>query len=110
MAADIATRHLERISGDIDRIDVHAWQQSRARDGDAAGAGAHIEQAPHACRIDPRREAPLDELGKRRARDEDAWVHLDARAGEPGDTGEIGGWDALADAALDELLRALQRG
>src|SRR5215831_18560233 len=103
MTAYVATRHLERITGDVDGVDPRMRQRPRARDRHAAGASAQIEHPPHPPRLDPRPEAPLDQLGKRRARDEHTRIDLDARAGEPGDTGEVRSRDALADTAREQL-------
>src|SRR6516225_9953597 len=106
LAPQVVAGHLECRSGDVDGIDSRPRQGARTRDGDAAGAGAHIEHAPHAPRLDPGREAPLDQLGDRRARDEHACIDPDGYPGELRDAGEIRGRHALADAARDELARA----
>ena len=82
---------------------------SRAGDRDAAGAGADIEHAPHAARVDPGREAPLDQLRERRARDQHARIDVQPQAGEPGDPGEVGRRDALADAPREQRVRAALR-
>jgi len=107
VAANVATCHLERIIGDVDGIHPRVRQRPRAGNGDAAGASAQIEHSPYLVRLDPGREAPLDELGDRRARDEHPRIDLDAHTGEPGDTGEVRRGDALADAAREELPYAL---
>ena len=86
---------------------TRACGNARARDGDAAGPGPEIEHAAHAARLDPGQEAPLDELGDRRARDEHPGIDLDARTGEPGDTGEVRGGDAFADTAREQPPYAL---
>ncbi len=70
VAPHVVARHLERRRRDVDRVDPGPRQRQRAGDGDAARAGAEVEHAPHPRRIDPRRKAPLDELGDRRARNQ----------------------------------------
>ena len=44
---------------------ARAWESTRTGNGDAARAGAQIENAPHACLLYPRREAVFDQLGDR---------------------------------------------
>ena len=109
VGADVGARHLERRLRDIDRIDAGVRQRPRAGDGDAARARAEIEHPSHASRVDPRREAPLDQLRDRRAGHEHPRVDPDLEAREPGDAGQVGGRDAILDAPPDELRRARLR-
>ena len=62
MTAHIEGGDLESLRRDVHRIDARWRQDLRAGDGDAAGAGAEIEDAAYAPGIDPRGEPPLDEL------------------------------------------------
>src|SRR5437764_811133 len=109
VGADVGARHLERRLRDIDRIDAGVRQRPRAGDGDAARARAEIEHPSHASRVDPRREAPRDQLRDRRAGHEHPRVDPDLEAREPGDAGQVGGRDALLDAPPEELRRARLR-
>src|SRR5437588_245976 len=109
VGADVGARHLERRLRDIDRLDAGVRQRPRAGDGDAARARAEIEHPSHASRVDPRREAPLDQLRDRRAGHEHPRVDPDLEAREPGDAGQVGGRDALLDAPPEELRRARLR-
>jgi len=110
VAAHVAARYLERLRRDVDGIYPRPGQHAGACDRDAARTRTYIEHPPHSPRVDPRHEAPLDQLGNGRARNENAAIDLDARTREPGDAGEIGGRNALADAACEEPLHALHTG
>ena len=64
------------------------------------------------ARVDPRREAPFDELGDGRARNQHAFVDVERQAGEPGLVREIGERHALVDApraAAPRSARAARR-
>src|SRR5579863_10428007 len=65
MAPEVGAGHLERLAGDIDRIDARGRKVLRTGDRDAAGAGADVEHSPYLRRIDPGREAALDDLRER---------------------------------------------
>ena len=56
------------------------------------------------ARVDPRREAPLDQLGDRRARDQHALVDVERQPGEPRFVREIGQRHALVDAPRQQRL------
>src|SRR5262245_16864199 len=60
MPTHVRARHRERFGQDVHRIDTRFRKSLRACDGDAARAGADVENPLHPARVDPRREALLD--------------------------------------------------
>ena len=78
-AARVDARHGERVGRDVDRIDPCTRESARTGDRDAAGAGARYRRMRRTrARIDPGLEAPLDQLGDRRARNQHPLVDVHA--------------------------------
>ncbi len=110
--AHVAPRDRERPGGDVDRVHSCARKSRRARQGDRAGSGAHIEYPPHAATRDPRGEACGDELGDGRARHEHTLVDVQLEPREECAVRQVGErhtpFDALLEQRVDE--RAPPRG
>ena len=66
--------------------------------------------APHARRIDPRREAGVDQFGERRTRHDHALVDFELEPGEPHAAHQVGGRDSSLDALGEQLQRPLDLG
>ena len=104
--APVDLRDLERAAVDVDGIDTRTRKGPGHGQPDAAATRADIQQPGHAARIDPRCKLPLDQLGERRTRDQYAFVHVEAQAGEPRLPREIREWHALRDAPLQQCVDA----
>ena len=81
----------------------------REQDREASGAGAQVERRRDARGVaDERLERVGEQLGDERARDEHALVDVEAELAEPRLAREIGGGNALVDAAREELAQLVR--
>ena len=110
VTAHVDARHRKSTRRDVDPVHARARQRPGTGDRDAARARTDIEHSPHPCWLDPGCKAPLDQLGNGRAWNEDTRIDRDARSHKPGTAGEIGGGNALTNAAREQLLHALRAG
>ena len=96
---DVATRDFQRLAADIDQVDLGGRHHQRGGDTDAAGTGAHVQHASRRQFREPGREAALDQLGDRRARNQHTLIDIEGHAGEEGLAEQIrqrlAGGDAL---------------
>lgn len=104
MSTDIDTRHLERVSGNIGRIHQRARKCAGAGDRDAPRPCSQIEDATDTPRLDPGLEAPLDQFGQRRARDQHARIDMHAKTGKPALACQIDDRHPLANPPLEQGL------
>lgn len=102
VTAHVLGGDFERAGRDVRRIDTRIRKRMRARDGDAAAPGAHVQHAPHSLGLHPWREVSFDQLGDRRARDEHSLVDMEVETGEASRAREIRRGRALDDTALEQ--------
>ena len=106
MATPVDTSDLEGGVRYVDAVNASTGKSLRASDSDASGTRTDVEHALHSTWIDPGSEAPLDELGDGRTRNEHARIHLECESGEPGFAGKVDGWHSFFDTPRDEIAHA----
>jgi len=68
--------YLQCLAGNITGIHLRVRERMRTGDGNAAAAGAQIQDTVHAFRFYPRLEGVFDQFGDGRARHQHPLVHV----------------------------------
>ena len=95
MAGHVDRGYGQRVRRDIHSVHDNLGERSRNGDCDAATPGTQINGFLGCARCQPRREAHVNQLGKRRARHQYALVYIKFESGEPGLIDEIGNGHTL---------------
>ena len=108
VVGDVALRDRQRVGRDVHRVDVGRGIGVREQDREAARARAQVERAmPPSRRRRRRARAPS---GSSSAMNERGMMHalvdIEAEIAEPGLVRQVGGGDALVDAARRAAARA----
>ena len=105
VAGEVFRRDGEGVRINVGEDDVGLRLVDLREDTDAAAAAAEVKDSFRRVALPPRVEAAFDELNDGRARDEDAFVHVEFVAAVEGAVGEVGHGDAVVDAAIKRCLQ-----
>ena len=105
VVGDVAGGDRERLTRQVHRIDLGMGEGEGCQNGQAAGAGAQVECR---CRrsigiVDPRRQLFVQQFGDEGTRHDDALVDIETVVAQPGFMGQVGGRQAIFDAALVDV-------